>query len=245
MRLTSVLLVLMITFVIIGSYTFYFIHQHHKPTLKKSSVFPNEELKIKNRFSKKPTKQIKSFDITRISNNEPIQINETQLIKFNMKYLKKLNKKLKLFVQIKKSPVKKNEKGLFTKRSLVKGDHILYVTGVVQSFEEIDRYNSFHTNSILNQISTLDNRFYIIPKKQDFWSFINHKDERYRNAEFVELYYDFQNKGHRELSKSNAKRGTQVLVVRASKAIKEGEEIFVDYGEDYDYEEAKFERFSK
>jgi hypothetical protein len=244
MRLTSVLLVLMITVIIIGSYIFYFIHQHHQPTFK-TSVDQNEDLKIKNRFSKKPTKQKKSFDITRIDNSEPIKFNETQLIKFNMKYLKMLNKKLKLFVNVSKSPVKKNEKGLFSKRNLVKGDHILYVTGDIQTFEEIDRYNSFHTNSILNQISTLDNRFYIIPKKQDLWSFINHKDERYRNAEFVELYYDFQNKGHRELSKSKAKRGTQVLVVRALKAIPEGDEIFVDYGEDYDYEDAKFERFSK
>ena len=256
MRLVHFLTILLLSVSILGTFLLYYIHHHHELNVSKnqkqiSSLISHQssgsetEKNLKSRSSKKPTKQKKKIIITTIDNVESIKKNETFLMESNMIYLYYLNQNLKKYSEVKTSPIKEGEFGLFTKRKLKKGDHIIYITGIVKSFEEIDDYNSYNTDSILNQISTLDNRFYIIPRKKDYWSFINHKDERYRNSEFVELYYEFSKRGHREISNIQAKRGSQVLVVRAIKTIEKGDEIFVDYGEDYDYEDAKFERFSK
>eukprot|EP01080_Neovahlkampfia_damariscottae_P004126 gene4126-7412_t len=236
---------------LLGTSLLYYIHHHHgmshSENKQLSSLIHKKDLdkNLKSRSSKKPTKQKRKIIITTIDNSEPMNINETLLMNQNMNYLYLLNQNLKKYAEVKTSPIREGELGLFTKRNLKKGDHIIYITGIVKSYEEIDEYNSDNVESILNQISTLDNRFYIIPRKKDYWSFINHKDERYRNSEFVELYYEFKTRGHREISNIRAKRGSQVLVVRAIKTIEKGEEIFVDYGDDYDYEDAKFERFSK
>ncbi|MBK7106472.1 MAG: SET domain-containing protein-lysine N-methyltransferase [Ignavibacteriae bacterium] len=102
-------------------------------------------------------------------------------------------------------------RGVFTKRKILKGEHIGYYTGKILNAKQITR-EPFVSSLFILQV-TKDHFIYGEGKESNFVSFINHS-----------------NKPNAELVVSTRWKKARIVAI---KNIKIGEEIFYNYSDEY------------
>lgn len=210
-----------------------------------TQTFPNNVKHVETNFNNKnekiqKEKKKKEYEIEILDEDTPMEKDELALFVSNMNYAKELNKKYDNNVDIKPSSIPKSGMGLFAARDFKKDERILFAVGDFKTFENIDEHYD-KVGQTFRELSTINGRFYIIPGKDDKWSYINHKYRTQTNTFFNEQFFNFT-QSENIIPIEKAPHGSQVVSITASKPVKKGEELFIDYGENYDYESAGFKR---
>jgi hypothetical protein len=184
------------------------------------------------------------IDIEVLDETTPISQDELTLFRTNMQYLNGVNPKLEPNVEIKPSAITGGGLGLFAARDFNPKERILWAIGDSETYEYIEEHYA-QKGQTFRELSTLNGRFYIIPRTEDKWGYINHKYGTGANTQFKEEYFNFAKLGNVPYRINEAAPGSQTISITALVAIKKGQELFIDYGPDYNYEAAGFTRKEK